>query len=107
MSAPMSPPQRLTLESRVHARHIVAVAVERRRRPPLAGADDFLARLAPARMRHRRIDIGPETIFGRRQRFPKALRPPVGEAEARDRFDRLESVFPRHREAQRRALLLG
>src|SRR5258708_40366982 len=98
---------RVVCESCYMALYIVAVAVEQQRRPSLAGADDFLALLAPARMRHRRIDVRPETIFGRRQRFPETLRPAIGEAEAPDRFDRLESVFPRQREPQRRALLLG
>src|SRR3974390_1788071 len=57
-------------------------------------------------MRHLRIDVRPEAILGCLQRLPIALWPLIGEIEAHDRFDRLEAVFPRHREAQWRPLLL-
>src|ERR1019366_8130342 len=101
-----SHPQPLALQPLVDVGDAVAVAVEDQRRPVLAGADHFLARLAPARMRHCRIDVGPEAVFRRLQRLPITLRPLLGEAEAHDRLDRLEAVFPRHRQPQRRAVLL-
>ena len=74
-------PQPLVLEALVEVGDVFAVAVEQQRRPPLAGADHLLGRLAPARMRHLRIDVGPEAVFGRLQRLPVALRPLVGEGE--------------------------
>src|SRR5690349_20517374 len=82
------------LEPLVDAGDVVGVAVEQERRAALAGADVLLARLAPARMRHLRIDVGPEAVLGALQRFPETLWPLVGEAEARDRLDRLEAVLP-------------
>src|SRR5215468_6195815 len=102
-----SRPQALALESLVEAGDVLGVAVEQERRPALAGADVLLARLAPARMRHLRIDVRPEPVLARLQRLPEALRPLVGEAEAGDRLDRLEPVLPRHGEPQRRAHRLG
>src|SRR6058998_2778970 len=69
------------------------VAVEQQRRAVLADPDQLLARLAPARMWHLGIDVGPEPVFGGLQRLPKALRPLIGEAQAHDRLDRFESVF--------------
>src|SRR5436305_13156145 len=84
-SAQPSHPQPLfVVETLVEARDIFAVAVEQQRRPPLAGADQLFARLAPARMRHLRIDVGPETVLRRLQVFPIALRPLVGERHAHD-----------------------
>ncbi len=56
-------------------------------------------------MRHRRVDVRPEAVLGILQRLPEALRPLVGEADADDRLDRLEAVFPRRRQAQGRAVL--
>src|SRR5689334_22893922 len=98
-----SRPQALAFEPFVDSGDVVGVAVEQERRAALAGADVLLARLAPARMRHLRIDVGPEAVLAALQRFPEALRPLVGEAEAGDRFDRLEAVLPRYRKPQRRA----
>src|SRR5215510_12877959 len=85
-SWPLSRPQALFLEPLVEIGNIFAVAVEQERRLALAGADEFLGRLAPARMRDLRIDVGPEAVFGRLQRLPVALRPLVGEVEPHDRF---------------------
>src|SRR6185312_3391856 len=99
-----SGPEALAFEPLVEIGDVFAVSVEDQRRPPLAGADHLLARLAPARMRHRRIDVGPEAVFGGLQRLPQADRPLLHEREAHDRLDRLEAVLPRHREPQRRAL---
>src|SRR5215207_9921124 len=44
--------------------------------------------------------------LARLQRLPKALRALIREAEAYDRLDRLESIFPGDREPERRAVLL-
>src|SRR6185436_2272464 len=92
----VSHPQLFLLQSTVETRNIFAIAVEQQRRPALLGGDVFLGRLAPARMRHLRIDVGPEAVLGRLQRFPETLRPLVAEAEMVDRLDRLETVLPRH-----------
>ena len=57
-------------------------------------------------MRHFRIHIRPEAVFAGLQLLPIALRPLRDEGDAHDRLDRLESVFPRQREADRRAELV-
>src|ERR1043166_8235499 len=75
-----SRPQALAVEPLVEIRDVFPVAVEQQRRPALAEPDQLLGRLAPARMRHLGIDVGPEAVFGRLQGFPKTLRPLVGEA---------------------------
>src|SRR5262249_16926363 len=100
-----SRPEAFAVQTLVEIGEVLAVAVEQERRPPLAGADDLFTRLAPARMRHLRIDVGPEAIFRRLQCFPHALRALVGETETHDRLDRLEAVLPRQGEPQRRAVL--
>src|SRR5262249_36379774 len=76
-------------------------------RPPLASADDLFGGLAPARVRHLRIDVRPEAVFGRLQRLPQALRACVGETKPHNRLDRFESVLPWHRKPQRRTMLAG
>ena len=58
-------------------------------------------------MRHLRIDVGPEAILRRLDRFPQSFRLLGDEREAHDGFDRLEAVLPRHRKTQRRTHLLG
>src|SRR5690606_32598759 len=55
--------QLLALHVLVEVGNIFAVAVEELRRDHVIGADDPLARLAPARMRHLRVHIGPEPVF--------------------------------------------
>src|SRR6516162_3534199 len=99
-----SRPQALVLEPAVKVGDIIAVAVEDERRPALVAPDQLFRGLAPARVRHLRIDVRPEAVFGGPQRLPIALRPLIGEVEAHDRLDRLEAVFPRHCQTQRRAL---
>src|ERR1044072_6870843 len=89
-----SGPEAFLLKSLVESRDILAVTVEDHGRPTRLGADVFFARLAPARVRHLRIHVRPEAIFGRLQAFPECLRPPVGELETHDRFHRLESILP-------------
>src|SRR5215470_5229799 len=63
-NAGLSRPQALFLEPLVEVGDIFAVAVEQQRRLALAGADELLGGLAPARMRDLRIDVGPEPVFG-------------------------------------------
>src|SRR6266508_759756 len=99
-----SRPQAFVLQPFVKIGDVFAIAVEDKRRLALVASDQFFRGLAPTRMRHLRIDVCPEAVLGCLQRLPVALRPLVGEAEAHDRLDRLEAVFPRHRQAQRRAL---
>ena len=85
----------LAFEPLVHVGDELAVAVEQQRRHAIAFAEHFLGRLAPARMRHRRIHVRPEAVFAGLQLLPEADRPLGDEAEFDDRFDRLEPVFPR------------
>src|SRR5437773_8530039 len=66
-----SRPQALVLESRVEMRDVFAVAVEQLSWPSLLGDDVLLGCLAPARMRHLRIDVRPEAIFGGLQVLPE------------------------------------
>src|SRR6185437_3353758 len=70
-----SRPQPFLLQILVNVGDLLAIAVVNQRRPALAGADDLFAGLAPARMRHRRVDVGPEAVFRRLQSFPQALGP--------------------------------
>src|SRR5208282_5921366 len=97
--------QALVLEIVVEMGDEFAVAVPDLRRHA-AVAEHALGRLAPARMRHGGIDVGPEAVLARFQILPERFRALVGEAELDDRLDRLEAVFPRQRQAQRRAVLL-
>src|SRR4029077_12865299 len=102
-----SRPEAFVVHAVVKAGDIVAVTIEKKRRSPLPSPDNLLARLAPARMRHLRIDIGPEAILCRLQRFPHAPRTLISEAEGHNRLDGLEAVFPGQRETQRRTMLPG
>ena len=61
---------------------IFAVAVEQQGRHAIAFAEHSLGCLAPARMRHVRIHVRPEAVFGGLQRLPEAVRPLVDEAES-------------------------
>ena len=56
-----------------------AVAVIDLRRNRLFGADQSLGGLAPTRMRHFRVNIGPEAIFVAGDLFPEADGARVGE----------------------------
>src|SRR5260370_21034609 len=96
----------LLSEALVQVGDELAVAVPDQRRDALVGAEHALGGLAPARMRHLGVHVGPEAVFAGLQRFPIGFRTLVGEFEMHDRFDRFEAVFPRHSEAQWRAILL-
>src|SRR6516162_5792805 len=61
-------------ESVVEVSNVFAVAVVEQRRPALVNAEDTFARLAPAGMRHLRIDVGPEAVFARLQLLPETDR---------------------------------
>src|SRR5438093_282377 len=76
--------QALAVEPLVETSDMFGVAVEQQRRAALAEPDELLGSLAPARMRHLGVDVGPEPVFGRLQGLPKTLRPLIGEAEAHD-----------------------
>src|SRR5215211_811872 len=96
----------LVVEAVVHPGDVFAVAVVEERRARLVGAEDLLGRLAPARMRHLRVDVRPEAVLVCRKRLPEALRPLVREGEPDERLRRFEAVLPRHGEAQRGAELV-
>src|SRR6476661_162966 len=101
-----SSPKSFALEPLIKRCDVFRITVEQQRRATFADADQLFARLTPARMRHLRIDVGPEAVLGSLQGLPKGPRPLVSEHEMRDRFDRLETVLPRHRKTKRRALRL-
>src|SRR5690606_23432491 len=84
-----------------------AIAVEELGWNHVAGAEHAFHRLAPARMRNFGVNICPEAVFRWLYRFPQANRPLFHEGNSADRLDRLETVFPRQMQAERRAVLLG
>src|SRR6516165_10388312 len=55
--------QFLVLQPVIKMGHVFAIAVPFQRRHPLVGAEDALSRLAPARVRHLRVDVGPKAVF--------------------------------------------
>src|SRR5271170_3530669 len=67
-------PEPLALEVLVEVGDVFGIAVEQLGRHPLVGAEHALGRLAPARMRHLRIDVGPEAVLAGLQLFPVADR---------------------------------
>src|SRR5829696_8871725 len=99
-------PLLLVVEAVVHPRDVFAVAVVEQRRAHLIGAEDLLGRLAPARMRHLRVDVRPEAVLVCRERLPEALRALVREGEPDEGLRRFEAVLPRHGEAKRGAELV-
>src|SRR5262245_48523291 len=84
---PRSRPEAFLLQALVEVGDVLAVAVVELRRLALAGADELLGRLAPAWMRHLRIDVGPEPILGGLQLLPVARGPLIREGELHDRLD--------------------
>jgi hypothetical protein len=70
------------------------------------GAKHALCRLAPAPVRHVRIDVCPEAIFSRLVAIPERAGPRGLELKAYDRFDGLKAVLPWHCKPQRGAILL-
>src|SRR6185437_6995337 len=97
------PPQ---VHSRVQVRHLIRVPVEHERFLTSKLADAALARLRPARMIHRRIDVRVEAIFVRRRDLPRVQRLFVDERDPRDRLDALEAVLPRHDQPEGCAILV-
>src|SRR5579872_3657501 len=67
-----SRPQPLFFHSLIEVGDELAITVEDQRRAALAGPDQLFGRLAPARVRHGRIDVGPEAVFGGLQLLPHA-----------------------------------
>src|SRR5689334_667919 len=90
----LSPEPFFAVETLVEIGDKFAVAVEHQSRAAFASADQFFARLAPARMRHLGIDVGPEAVLGGLQLLPHALWPLVDEGKLHDRLDRLEAILP-------------
>src|SRR6516164_8242832 len=70
----------LVLQVLVERGDIFAIAVEEERRHPLVAAEHPLIGLAPARMRHGRVHIGPEAVLGGLDRLPEIVGLLVGEA---------------------------
>src|ERR1044072_2060519 len=66
--------------------HELAVAVVEQGRDALVAAQRLLRRLAPARMRHLRVHVGPEAVLARLQLLPERGRPLVAELDRDDRF---------------------
>src|SRR5215470_303267 len=95
----------LVLQVLVQVGDELRVAIEQLGRHPLACPEHALAGLAPARMWYLRVYVGPEAVLRGLQRLPEAHRTLVREGEFHDRLDRLEPVFPRRRQTQRRAVL--
>src|SRR5882724_1170534 len=79
----------------VQAGHELAVAVVEQGGDALLAAQRLFGRLAPARMRHLRVHVGPEAVFARLQLLPERNRPLVAELDADDRLHVLEAVLPR------------
>src|SRR6185295_6755743 len=100
----------LEVEPGIEACHLLAVAVEHQRWPPLheqsALADTALGGLAPARMVDVGIDVGIKPILARVLQVPGAGRLLLGEADSDDRLDALKAVLPRHDQPDRRAILI-
>src|SRR5438105_7014010 len=90
----------------IQARDLIAVAVEHERLAHQELADAALGRLAPARMIDRRIHARVEAVLVRRLVLPRVQRLLLDELHLHDRFDVLEAVLPRHREAERGAVLV-
>ena len=91
----------------IQLRHPFPVAVVRQRRSAFAGIDQFLRRLRPAGMWRVWVDVRRKVVFPGAVAIPESCRPFGGEFDLDDRLDALETVLPRHDEAQRRAMLFG
>src|SRR5690349_4503582 len=70
------------LAALVEAGHELAVAVVELGGHALAAAQRLLGRLAPARMRHLGIHVGPEAVLVVGQPLPERDRPLLGELDA-------------------------
>ena len=75
--------------------NLFAIAVENLGWHALAGAKKPLGALWPAGVWNPRIYIRPKPIFIARQLLPERHRALVGKGKADNRFDRLETIFPR------------
>src|SRR6185369_16490808 len=90
----------------VERRHLVGIAVERQRWPAAKLAEAPLVGLAPARMAHRRVDIGVEAVLLGGRLFPRGLRLLADQPYPDDRLGALEAVLPRHHHTDRSAVLI-
>src|SRR5262249_37248118 len=78
----------------VDGSHEVSVPVVQLRRDQVARPEVAFHLLAPPRMWHAGIDVGPEPVLGRAGDHPERLRPLGREVEVDDRLDRFEPVLP-------------
>src|ERR1039458_7476214 len=93
------------IHSVVQAGNLVAVTVEHQGRPLAEFPQPPLARLAPPRMVHLRIDVGVEPVLGRIGHIPRGGRLAAHQADLDNRFDALEAVLPGQDHAHWRAIL--
>src|ERR1700720_1668149 len=94
----------------VKAGDLIGIAVEGKRGNGVGeagGVDTALARLRPAGVVHRRIDVGIEAVFLGADLVPEGLRLLVRKVETDDRLATLEAVLPREDDADRSAVLVG
>src|ERR1051325_8401516 len=85
---------------------LVAVAIKRKRFALQEFSDAPLGRLAAARVIDLGVDVGIEAVIRRSGLHPRGRRLLLAEANLHDRLDALESVLPRHDDADRRAVLI-
>src|SRR5262245_66488866 len=85
----------LEVEPRIKARHLIGVAIEHERRPPLyeqaALTNAALGGLAPARVVDVGIDVGIKPVLARVLNVPGARGLFFGEADPNDRLHALEA----------------
>src|SRR6516165_1157633 len=89
--------QPLASKSVVEVLHELPIAVEKSRRDSGLGSKHAFCRLAPAPVRHVRIDICPEAIFSGLNAIPERARARGLKLKPHDRFDGLKAVLPWHR----------
>ena len=94
------------IEIGIHRGDPCPITVEEQGGTLFFGAEHLLRGLRPARVVEVGIDIGPEAVFVRTQRFPKRHGPLLDKLDRHDGLDVLEAVLPRHDEAQWRPVLL-
>src|SRR6476469_125947 len=97
----------LQVHAGVKTCYLVSIAIEHESWTLAELANAALAGLAPAWMILLRIHVGVKAVFVRRHSVPCGRRHGVSKADLHDRFDALESVLPRHHQAQRSAVNVG
>src|ERR1041385_3275696 len=97
----------LQVHAGVKACYLVAITIEHERWAFAEFANAAFGGLAPARMVFLRVHVGIKTVFVRGHLVPGGGWHEVNKADLHDRLDALESIFPRHDEAQRRTVNVG